>query len=342
MDLLPTEDQQSIADTAAEFLRKELSAANVRAWRDEPATVPAATWKEGAALGLLGLSLPEDLGGAGAGLVEETLVFREIGRIPAPGPFLSSVLGARLAAAAGDGDLASSIASGALPVGLGMLSPGDALTRPSLDARLDLLDVAAPGLFLVLAEDGAALVHTDALSHITPLKAVDPAVRLAEAVAEDAPFVHYVPAEREPLFTRAAVLVSALLCGITEAVRDASVSHAKTREQFGRPIGVNQAIKHRCADMALRAESVVAQTSFAATAVEASRVDAEFQARSALIVAAEAAVWGAAANVQVHGGIGYTFEHDAHLYVKRAEVWSRVLGARGEHLDRLLRLPEAV
>jgi len=341
MDLLPTAEQQSIADTAADFLRNEMSTALIRGGRGEAACVPALAWKEGATLGLLGLSLPEKYGGAGAGLVEEALVFREVGRIPAPGPFLSCVLGARLAAAAGDSDLAVSIVGGDTQVGLGLPRPGTALEANALDGPLDLLDTPVPGHVLLIAEDGAGLVHTDALKDITPGEAIDPGVRISGAVAVNAPLTHYVPAEREALHVRAAVLTAALLTGTAEAVRDASVAHAKTREQFGRPIGVYQAIKHRCADMAMRAEAAMAQTFFAATAVEEGRPDAELQAGSALIIASRAARVGAAENVQVHGGIGYTFEADAHLYVKRAEVWSQVLDGRAVQLDRLLRLPEA-
>ncbi|WP_395108055.1 acyl-CoA dehydrogenase family protein [Actinomadura sp. SCN-SB] len=341
MDLLPTAEQQSIADTAAEFLRNEMSTALIRGGRGDAACVPAVAWKEGAALGLLGLSLPEEHGGADAGLAEEMLVFREVGRIPAPGPFLSCVLGARVAAVAGDADLAASIVGGDAQVGLGLPRPGTVSGPIRLDGPLDLLDVPVPGHVLLIAEDGAGLVHTDALSDVNPGEAIDPGVRISDAVAGNAPLLHYIPADREPLYLRATVLTAALLTGIAEAVRDASVAHAKTREQFGRPIGVHQAIKHRCADMAVRAEAAMAQTFFAAIAVDEGRPDAELQARSALIVAARAARLGAAENVQIHGGIGYTFEADAHLYVKRAEVWSQVLGGRAGHLDRLLRLPEA-
>jgi len=338
MDLLPTAEQQDIADTAAQFLRERLPAAAIREWREDPSPVPVATWKECAALGLLGLSLLEECGGAGAGLSEEALVFREIGRIPAPGPFLSTVLGARLAAAAGDRELASAIVGGATPVGLGLPRHPAALTPAALDGPLDLLDATVPGLVLVLAEDAAALVHTDALTTVAPVPSLDPGVRLASATADASALVHHLPAESEPIGLRALVLAAALLCGIAEGVRDASVEYAKTREQFGRPIGVNQAIKHRCADMAVAAEAAMAQVFFAAAALDAGREDAEFQARSALVVAAQAARDGAAANVQIHGGIGYTYEHDAHLYVKRAEVWTNALGPRGVHLDRLLRL----
>ncbi len=341
MDLLPTAEQQSIADTAADFLRNEMSTAIIHGGRTDLASVPAVAWKEGAALGLLGLSLPEEYGGAGAGLVEEALVFREVGRIPAPGPFLSCVLGARVAAAVGDRDLATSVVSGEVQIGLGLPRPGTVPGPATLDGQLDLLDVPCPGHVLLLTEDGAGLVHTDALSDVKRGEAIDPGVRISDALARNVPLLHYVPADQEPVYVRAAVLTAALLTGIAEAVRDASVAHAKTREQFGRPIGVYQAIKHRCADLAMRAEAAMAQPFFAATAVEEGRPDAELQARSALIIASRAARVGAAENVQVHGGIGYTFEADAHLYVKRAEVWSQVLDGRAVQLDRLLRLPEA-
>ena len=122
------------------------------------------------------------------------------------------------------------------------------------------------------------------------------------------------------MYRRGAVLVAASLTGIAEATRDISAAHAASRFQFDRPIGVNQAIKHPCADMAVRAELAWAQTLFAALATDERRQDAEFHAIGAKVVAADAAERNVAATVQVLGGMGFTFEHDANLYVKRAHV----------------------
>jgi alkylation response protein AidB-like acyl-CoA dehydrogenase len=106
--------------------------------------------------------------------------------------------------------------------------------------------------------------------------------------------------------------------------------------QFGRPIGVNQAIKHRCADMAVAAEAALSQTLFGAVALTAGRADREFQVLAGKIIASRAAIDGAAANIQIHGGMGFTYEHDAHLYLKRAHVLDLLFGRRADDLAALL------
>ena len=128
---------------------------------------------------------------------------------------------------------------------------------------------------------------------------------------------------------------------IAEATRDMSSEYAKIRVQFGPPIGVNQAIKHACADMALRAEAASAQLLFAALSVDEGRSDAAFQVAAARIVATDAAVENATRTIQVHGGMGYTFEHDAHLFLKRARVLDRVLGDSRSQMAALIDLPAA-
>jgi alkylation response protein AidB-like acyl-CoA dehydrogenase len=127
-----------------------------------------------------------------------------------------------------------------------------------------------------------------------------------------------------------------MLVGIAEATRDMATAYAKTREQFGKPIGVNQAIKHRCADMAVAADAAVNQLLFAALSVQEERPDADFQVAAARVVADQAALTNARHNVQVHGGMGFTAECDAHLYVKRAHLLGRTFGGlRGAQADLL-------
>lgn len=339
MHLIPTDEQRHLTEAAAEFLRNEMSTALIRERRGQADAVPGELWAAAAELGLLGLGLAEKSGGLGAGLVEESLVFREIGRIPSPGPFLSSTLGARVAAQAADIDLAEKISSGRTPVGLGLLRPGARLDSDGLTGDVDLVDVTEGGLALMLTRDAVALVDTSAVGRPTTVEAIDPAMRLATAAFRSVAPLHFVRAADEPLHLRATVLTAALLTGVAEGALAASVQHAKVREQFGRPIGVNQAVKHRCAEMALHAEAAASQTSFAAAAFDGSREDAAFHATAAMVMAGHAARENAAANVQLHGGMGFTAEDDAHLYVKRAEVLGHVTGGREVHLARLLELP---
>jgi alkylation response protein AidB-like acyl-CoA dehydrogenase len=132
------------------------------------------------------------------------------------------------------------------------------------------------------------------------------------------------------------VITAATLVGIAEATRDIAAEHAQSRVQFDRPIGVNQGVKHPCADTAVRCEAAWAQTVVGALAHDEGRDDADEQIDSAWLVAADAAQRNAATALQVLGGMGFTFEHDVNLYVKRAHVLARALSDRRTTLDHLL------
>jgi hypothetical protein len=232
-------------------------------------------------------------------------VFRELGRTLAPGPFLASVLGGHAAAAAGERDLAAAIVAGRRRVGA-------MVGERVLDAR--------PGdLALTLDPDGGGLAG---LVEAEPLDALDPLVPAARVIRSSPLLRVAAPC----LLARGHVLVAAQLLGIIDAVRDMSVAYARGRTQFGRPIGAFQAVKHRCADMAVAGYATVGQVHQAALYVDAGRPDAAFHAAAAFVVAARGAYRSAADNIQNHGGIGFTWEHDAHLYLKRAAVLANVFG----------------
>jgi alkylation response protein AidB-like acyl-CoA dehydrogenase len=138
---------------------------------------------------------------------------------------------------------------------------------------------------------------------------------------------------------RATVLVAAELAGIATATAEQSTQYGKDREQFGQPVGAFQAVKHRCADMAVRAEAATSLVRYAALAVRDGLPDAAFHAYAARAVAARSAVENAQINVQNHGGIGFTWEHTAHRYVTRAQVRARTVGTLRDSLDGLLEQP---
>jgi alkylation response protein AidB-like acyl-CoA dehydrogenase len=339
MDLLPSADQLELVGAAAEFFAEQVPISAIRERRDDASAIAPKVWTAGADLGLLGLSAPEDVGGSGRGLDDEALLFRELGRALVPGPFLPSVIGARLAVLGGQPELARFVVEGHSLVAAALLRVGDdtaSLTPTALTGRIRVIDPANAEYVLVSDDEGAGLVAVAALTDLTPVESSDPGSRVATAVADGVPVTCWVPAERDPIGLRGTVLAAAQLVGIAEAVRDLSVAHAKTRVQFGRPIGVNQAIKHRCADMAVAAEAALQQTLFAAVSLESGRADAEFQVRAAKVVAGRAALGSAAETVQVHGGMGYTYEHDAHLYLKRAHVVDQLFGSRTAQLAPLL------
>lgn len=304
MDLLPTDEQQEIV-------------ASVRAVLSDQHTVGEplsdGLWSAAAAQGWFALGLAEDLGGVGYSLVEESLLFVELGRVVAPGPFLATVTAARLAATSGDADLATSLIEGssraawAEPDGEGAML---------LDADLATVAVRATG--------GLALVDPASVpSEVVP--SIDELVEVRRTAAQP----HVLSTHDDPTEAlRVRVLLASLMAGIAEATTAQSVEYGKDREQFGQPIGGFQAVKHRCADMAVRAEAAVMQVRMAALATEAGRADAGFHVDSASIVATSAALENTHWNVQNHGGIGFTWEHTAHRFVTRARVLAQLAGGR--------------
>lgn len=341
MDLLPSSEQDEIATVVASFLRAELPINDLRVNHHDYASFTTAMWKKCGDLGWFGLGLSEELGGVGYGLAEEVLLFRELGRHLAPGPYVGSVLGARVAALAGQSELAASIVAGEASVG--MAEPRGAVTVASagVSGTFDLLDGAGATHVLMHSDSGFALVATSALGEVPLLPCIDPGTRLTRVELNGVVPVAFLAEGADVVFRRGTVLVAAMLCGIAEATRDLSSEYAKVREQFGKPIGVNQAIKHACANMAIRAEAATSQLFFAALAADENRGDAILQTSSARVVATNAAIENATATIQVHGGMGYTFEHDANLYFKRARILERTLGESRRHLDLLLHAPAA-
>jgi hypothetical protein len=191
---------------------------------------------------------------------------------------------------------------------------------------------------LCMTATGAGLVETSTLGEVNAIRSIDPGVRIGGICATGQPFALWLPGETQ-LYLRGLVLVAAQLVGIAEACRDSSVHHAKTREQFGRPIGVNQAVKHACADMAVAAARASAQMLFAAAACESTGPDASLQAHVAKFIASDAARQNAAHNIQIHGGMGFTTEFEAHLFVERAEVLEQTFATRESGLAVIISLP---
>jgi alkylation response protein AidB-like acyl-CoA dehydrogenase len=330
VDLLPSSDQLELVAAASEFFTEQVPVGAIRDRRDEPGAIARKLWSAGAELGLLGLGAAERVGGSGLCLDEEVLLFRELGRKLVPGPFVASVLGARLAELTGHDDLASSIVAGETVVAFAQRRAAPA------EGEFDVFDSHDAEYLLLADSDGAGLIDKTALGELRSIECIDPGTRLAEARARDVPTMCHVSGKDDPVRLRGLVLVSAVQVGIAEAVRDLAVAHARDRVQFGRPIGVNQAIKHTCVDMAVAAEAAWEQTVFAAICLRSGRSDARFQVLAAKSVAGRAAIEGAEAAVQVHGGMGYTYEHDVHLYLKRAHVLDHFFGSPREHLADLL------
>jgi alkylation response protein AidB-like acyl-CoA dehydrogenase len=328
VDLLPSPEQAEIADSARRLLAAEVPMTAVRASADR-AGVDRDLWARIGALGWFGLGLDEAAGGVGYGLPEEVLLFREIGRFLAPGPFVATALAARVAAGAGAASTAADILEGRAVVGL----------AESVGPRHRLLDATHADLVLTVEPAGATLTERAAWGDVEVAVCLDPTIELAYALRPEGPPI----AEQagRAVADRGAVLTAAVLVGTAEATRDMSAQYAKDREQFGRPIGSFQAVKHRCADMAVRCEVILDLTIYAALLVQTGSPDAALHVAGAKALAGEYAVANAFDNVQNHGGIGVTWEHDAHLFVKRANVAASAFGGRAEQLAAVLAAPAA-
>jgi alkylation response protein AidB-like acyl-CoA dehydrogenase len=277
----------------------------------------------------------EAAGGAGYGVAEEMILFTELGRSLAPGPWLGTVLAAHaLAGAASLHRGHADVLGGQTRVAVvddehGALGEGAKL-------RGTVAGVSDAGLadaFLVLGTRAVRYVEASrGAQRVRP--SMDPTRGLGDVVFEDVSAV-VVGDDAATLRQLATVLVAAEAVGVAERTLEQSVEYAKVRQQFGKPIGTFQAIKHRCADMAVRAEVARSATTYAAVALGEREPDAARQAHVAKALAADAARLNASDTVQIHGGMGYTWEADAHFYLKRAWLLDRTFGTRVAHLDAL-------
>ena len=309
----PSQDQLEIVGALDDALVELLPLARLHQSAEETDDV----WSQIDGLGAFGISLPEDAGGSGLGAAEEALIVLALGRRLASPTVLATV------AAAHSGFAGVRAGAGGAPrVAAGYRRGGKAVV---------VGDAAAQ--FLLLREaDGAALYQAVAG---TELDSRNWAARLETVDGLGEPLARF---DAQGLL-RLRLLDAAALAGVAQAALDMAVEYAQIREQFGRPIGAFQAVKHHCANMAIGARSARDQVSFAATAIDQGREDAELAVESALLVAGHAAIENAGKNIQIHGGIGFSDEADPHLLVKRAQLLAALAGGLEAANDRLAALP---
>jgi alkylation response protein AidB-like acyl-CoA dehydrogenase len=312
MDLLPTDEQEEIIASVRAVLAD-------RQMIGEPLSDDL--WHAAVEQGWFALGLPEDLGGVGYGLAEEALVFTEIGRHASPGPFLATALAARIAAEGGATDLANRLIGGETRA---CLAESEGNGRRFIDSERAAVAVVLDDQFSVIE------LPTD----LEPDPALDTLTTLATSQSESS--VLAASADPDIVRRQATVLGAAQLVGIAKATMAQSVDYGMDRQQFGQPVGSFQAVKHRCADMAVRADVAESQVRWAAVASDNGQADADFHAEAAAVVATNAAIENAQWNIQNHGGIGFTWEHTAHRYLTRARMWSTMLGGLRAHQARLL------
>lgn len=358
----PTEEQQLIRSTAREFLDDRIGIDHVRELMMSFEGFDRRLWKEMADLGWTGLAIAEEHGGAGLGRVELGVLVEEMGRKVTPGPFFASAVlattavqeiasesqAAELLPALASGDTIASLAIFEGPRGWDWWSPATGASQSGdgwvLEGRKRaVLDGHLADLLLVTAgtESGVGLFVVDPGSDgvgIEQEPALDPTRRQATVTLDGATASRLGGGDAAPGLRRTLDLSRAALAteqvGGAQQCMEMSVEYAKTRHQFGRPIGSYQAIKHRCANMLMKVEHARSTAYYAARVTD----DADELAVAAPLagsVSSEAYLWVAGENIQVHGGIGFTWEHDAHIYLKRAKASSLLLGSPRHQRDLL-------
>ncbi len=333
MDLLPSDDQQQIVDTLKNFLINEAPVDRLRAF-GAIGNPDSRLWPKIGELGFFSLGLPEDKGGVGLSAAEEMLAFQQFGYHLLSIEVFGMVLGARVAAFAQDVALRDELLSGSLRVGI-------ANHRGAAGGARDyhLFEADKADLVLVLEEDRAALYPLSAFTGVERVNSTDAVLILERATLGDAEPRAQVDKQIDNVHSRALMLLGAYAVGVGEGARDMAVDYAQVRQQFDKPIGAFQSIKHICADMAIRSEASLCQAAFAALVLADNLPDTDFHVVASKIVATRAAVANAAANIQVHGAFGFTSEANAHHYLKRAHTTDMLWGSLREQRARILTFP---
>jgi alkylation response protein AidB-like acyl-CoA dehydrogenase len=359
VSLVFTAEQEEMRHAVRAFLIAESPSTEVRRLMETPEGIDRDVWNQMAAqLELHGLAVPEEFGGSGFGPVEQLIVFEECGRALLCAPFFGTVaLAIPALLAAGDPaaakDLLPGLVSGAIVATLafteddGDWNPGATQLRAEpaatdegawtlTGAKSFVIDGAAADLFLVVGRTSRGLslfaVQADAPSlqrvQLETLDLTRKQVRLsldgtpARLIGADGAGQEIL----ERTLNLAAVLLAAEQVGGAQACLDLTVEYAKVRTQFGRPIGSFQAIKHRCADMLVALESARSAAYHAAWTAAEAPDELPAAAAMAKAMASEAYNFCAGETIQLHGGIGFTWEHDAHLYYRRAHSTALFLG----------------
>lgn len=334
MDLMPSDEHLEIAATVSALLARRVPVVGLgRKHGAGTVDIDAALWQECCDLGWLALGLPEAAGGVGYSVVEEAVLFRELGRGLAPGPFLPGVLGAHVAAVCGETALVTAIATGATRVALG--TPVGRFDMDTVSGDLSVVHAAGADLVVVCTPTATALFPASACA-IIPIDGVDVSVSIGMGRCSGADAVARVAAAIAPVYDRALVLAAANAVGVAQGVLAVAVDYAKQRQQFGKAIGSYQAIKHPCADMAVRVDGAEAQVAYASVAVRDQLPGSATEAVVAKYYADEAARLNSDAAVQVHGAIGFTSEATPYRYVLRAHLLARCLVGRADLLDAII------
>jgi len=355
-----TDEQQAIKSTAHDFLASRFKSARLREIAASDDGVDDAGWGEMAELGWTGLAVPEEWGGQGLGIVDLAVVFEEMGYALAPSPLFSSTIAGLALSLCGSDDQRERY--------LRPLAGGEKRGTPALwdagsparigeftmEARADgdgivldgektlVMDAAGADFFLVATSDGRRhLVERGAEGVTVGAEAgIDPtrrfySVRFDGVRVAAADTLPGEEADYWPVFHRLCVALAAESTGIAQRTLEMAVEYAKDRQQFGRPIGAYQAVSHRCAQMLLETENARSAVYGAAWAADAEPESLPLAASMAKAYAGDAGWRVPDASIQVHGGIGFTWEHDLHFFLKRGRSNAAIFGDSKWHRERV-------
>ena len=350
-----SESQQMLKDNAKKFFAGECPMEEVRKLMETDTAFDKSLWAKMAEQGYTGIIFPEEFGGVGLGKVELALLMEEAGRALLPGPFFSTVAlaGAVIDAAASPeqkkkyltpictGEARSTVAfleakTSWNPADIQIVAADGKITGE----KLFVPDAAVADFIIVVARNGVFAVAAKAAGmRIAPLSGMDLTRKLYQVEFKN------TPAEKigdvSAVATAFDVATVALVCelvGGMQRVLDITVEFAKMRKQFGKPIGMFQAVQHQCADMYLETESSRSAAYYAAWALEENVPDASISVSIAKMYASDAARNVGNHGIQVHGGMGFTWENDVHLYYKRAKSSETAFGDSTYHRERIARL----
>ena len=323
-----SDDQQAIKRTAKDLLGARFTPDRLRELA-ESGTYDDVVWKELCELGWPGIFVADERGGQGLGIVELVILMEELGYALAPLPFLSGAAAGLALQAAGSDEQQdrwlAGIASGEVRATVGLAANGEARLVP---------DAEGAEVIVLLDREGGRLVEA-AEAQVDPLATIDATRRFARVRADGG---DPLPGDTSAALDGIVTALAAELTGISQRAMEMAVEYARDRKQFGRAIGSYQAVAHRCAQMLLETEGARSASYYAAWTADAEPESFPAAASMAKAYASDAAWRVTASSLQVHGGIGFTWEHDLHFFLKRAKAGGLLYGSAGQHRERVAEL----
>ncbi len=323
------DEQREIKSTAREFLASRFKPEKVRELAESESPYDETLWREMCELGWPGIAIAEEHGGQGLGTVELMILMEELGYSVAPVPFLSNAAAGLVLQEAGSDEQRErwlpGIASGEERGTVGVVSNGEALLVPDADSA---------EVIVLLDGDSGTVVERSA-AEVEAIETIDLTRRFGRVRGNGGEPLQGDPG---PAFDRIATALAAELTGVAQRALEMAVEYARERKQFGRPIGSYQAVSHRCAQMLLEVETARSATYYAGWTADAEPESLPMAAAMAKAYASEAGWRVTAAALQVLGGIGFTWEHDLHFFLKRAKTDAHLYGSARAHRERVAEL----